>query len=90
MRQEEDLLVGELDGDLVHRGVSERNASVFGLEAVDQVAEDPASAAGALAVATLLAEPAAPTRGHARHQDVIAALEVGDAGPDFVNGATAS
>ena len=48
--------------DLVDGRVRERHAGVLGLQAVDQVAEDPAAAAGALAVVALAAEAAAATR----------------------------
>ena len=45
--EEQHLLVGELVRNLVHRGVGERDARVLGLQAVDQVSEDPAAAADA-------------------------------------------
>ena len=61
-----DLLVAELLGDLVDRSVRERYPRVLGLEAVDQVAEDPAAAAGAEPVVALLAEAAASARGRRR------------------------
>ena len=43
--EEQHLLVGEPLRHLVDRGVGERHAGELGLEAVDQVAEDPAAAA---------------------------------------------
>ena len=57
--EEQHLLVAQLVGDLVDRVVGERHACVLGLQAVDQVAEDPAAATEALAVASLLAVAAA-------------------------------
>ena len=57
---------------LVDGGVRERHPRVLGLEAVDQVAEDPAAAAGAEAVAALLAEAAAAARGDARDEHAVA------------------
>ena len=42
------------------------------------MAEDPATATGALAVVAFLAESAAATRGDARDQDVVSNLKVGD------------
>ena len=62
-------------GHLVGRHVGERHADVFGLGAVDEVAEDPAATAEALAVATLAAEAARPARGDARHEDAVADAE---------------
>ena len=62
VREEEHLLVRQLLGDLVDRRLRERDAGVLCLEAVDQVAEDPAAAAGALAVMALTAVAAAATR----------------------------
>src|SRR5205085_1565774 len=63
--------------------VGERDADVLGLGAVDGVAEDPAAAADALAVAGLAAEPAPSARAHAGHQHPIADLHVLDAGADL-------
>src|SRR5450759_5655224 len=51
------------------------------------MAEDPATTAGALAVAGLLAESAATTRRDARNQDVVADLKVGDGRAGLDNGA---
>ena len=73
--EEQHLLVGQLLRDLVDGRVGERHARVLGLEPVDQVAEDPAAAAGAEAVAGLLAEAAAPARGDARDEHAVAGLE---------------
>ena len=73
--EEEHLLVAQLVGHLVDGRVGERHARELGLEAVDQVAEDPAAAAGAEAVAALLAEAAAAARGDARDEHAVARLE---------------
>ena len=70
--EEEHLLVAEALRHLVDRGVGERHACVLGLEAVDQVAEDPAAAAGAEAVVALLAEAAAPAGADARDEHAVA------------------
>ena len=51
------------------------------------MAEDPAAAAGAEAVATLLAEAAAPARGDAGNQHAVAGLERGDGVADLDDGA---
>src|ERR1700686_2122007 len=83
--QEKNLLIGESRWNLVKRVVRKRDTRVFGLKAVDQVTEDPSTAACALAVAGLLADPAAATRGDAGNQDVVADLEVGDAGTGLDN-----
>ena len=85
--EEQDLLVGELIGDLVDGVVGERDARVLGLEAVDQVAEDPAATAEALSVAALLAEAAAPAGGHAGEQDPVAGGHRGDGRADLLDGA---
>ena len=60
--EEQHLLVAQAVRHLVDGGVGERDACELGLEAVDQVAEDPAAAAAAEAVVALLAEAAAPAR----------------------------
>ena len=60
--QEQHLLVAQRLGDRVHGRVPEGHACVVGLEAVDQVAQDPAAAARAQAVVALAAEPAASAR----------------------------
>ena len=57
--EEEHLLVAQPLRHLVDRRVRERHPCVLGLKPVDQVAEDPAAAAGAEAVVALLAEAAA-------------------------------
>ena len=73
--EEQHLLVAQLVGDLVDGGVGERHPRELGLQAVDQVAEDPASAAGAEAVAALPAEAAAAARGDAGDEHAVAGLE---------------
>jgi hypothetical protein len=55
--------------------VREGNPGELGLEAVDQMAEDPAATTGAEAVARLLAEPAAPARRDAGDQHAVAGKE---------------
>ena len=87
VREEQHLLVREPVGDLVHRVVGERNARVLGLQAVDQMAEDPAAAAQALAVAGLLAVPAAPARADAREEHAVAGGERADSATDLLDGA---
>src|ERR1019366_7813088 len=57
-------------------------ADVLGLSAVDQVAENPASPAQALPVAGFAAVPAGTTRGDARHQHLVAGLDVLHPGTD--------
>ena len=81
--EEQHLLVAQLVGHLVDGRVGERHARELGLEAVDQVAEDPAAAAGAEAVVALLAEAAAPARGDARDEHAVARLERRDRGADL-------
>ena len=76
----DDLLVGEPLGDLVGRGVGERHAGVLGLDAVDQVPEDPAASAEALAVLVGSAEPAASAGGDARQQHPVPLADRPDAG----------
>ena len=66
------VLVGDPGRGRVGRGVGERDADVLGLGAVDLVAEDPAAAAEALAVAALAAEPARAARGDARDEHPVA------------------
>ena len=70
--EEQDLLVAELIRDLVDGVVRERDAGVLRLEPVDQVSEDPAAAAEALAVASLPAEAATPARADAGQQHPVA------------------
>ena len=81
------MLVGELLGDLVDGVLGEGDACVFGLEAVDEVAEDPAAAADALSVAALLAEATAPAGGHAGEQHPVAGGDRGDGGANLLDGA---
>ena len=70
--EHQQLLVGDAGGRRVGRGVGERHPDVLGLGAVDLVAEDPAAAAEALAVAALAAEAARAARGDARHEHPVA------------------
>ena len=58
--QHEDLLVAGTLGHRVGGGVGEGHPDVFGLGAVDEVAEDPTSAAEALSVTALAAVAARP------------------------------
>jgi hypothetical protein len=76
--QEHDLFVGQLWRKLVHGGIRERHSRILRLQAVDQVAEDPTAAAGAEAVAALLAEPAATAGRDARDKHAVAFGERGD------------
>jgi hypothetical protein len=75
VREEQRLLVRDLRRQLVHRGVGERDACVLGLEAVDQMAQDPASSTGAEAVVAFPAEAAAAARGDAGHEDAVPLLQ---------------
>src|ERR1700680_1408888 len=78
--QEEDLLISKARRNLVERVVSERDSGVLRLQPVDQMAENPATSAGALAVVSLLAKSAAAARSDTRNQNVVADLELGDSG----------
>jgi hypothetical protein len=75
--EEEDVLVRQLVRNLVDRRVRERNAGELGLQPIDQVAEDPPSAAHAEAVAALPAETAATARGDARDEHAVAGAQRG-------------
>ena len=72
---------------LVHRSVGKRDACVFRLESVDQMAEDPAAAPGAEAVVALLAEATATAGGDARDQYPIALGQRRDRRAGFDDGA---
>ena len=72
-------------GHLVGRRVGERDPHVLGLGAVDLVAEDPAAAAEALAVAALPAEAARAARRDARDEHPVADLDRLDAGADCLD-----
>ncbi|EME65435.1 dehydrogenase [Rhodococcus ruber BKS 20-38] len=85
--EHEHLLVAHPLGHTVGRVVGERHSHEFGLGAVDEMAEDPATAAEALAVAALAAEAAAAARGDARDEDPVAGCEVLHARPDLDDGA---
>ena len=85
--EEQHLLVAQPLRDLVDGVVGERHARELGLQPVDQVAEDPATAGQALAVAALLAVAAAPARAHARHEHAIAGRDGRDACADLLDGA---
>ena len=63
-----------------------RDADVFGLAAVDGVAEDPASVP-AMGVHPLLAEVALAAGGDARDQDLVALADVGDGAAHLVDDA---
>ena len=72
---EEDLLVGQRFGDLVHGGVGERHPGILGLQPVDEVTEDPAATTAAEAVVALAAEAAAATRRDARDKHLLAEVQ---------------
>ncbi len=74
--QHEQFLVADPGRHRIGRVVGERDADVLGLGAVDLVAEDPATAAGALPVAGLAAEPARAAGADAGHQHPIADRQV--------------
>jgi hypothetical protein len=73
--EEQHLLVRELVRHLVDGGVGERDAGELGLQPVDQVTEDPASAAGAEPVAAFLAEPAPAARRDAGDEHAVSRLQ---------------
>ena len=85
--EHQQLLVGHAVGSEVGGGVGERHPDLLGLRAVDQVAEDPAAAAEALAVAALPAEAAGAAGGDAGHEHAVADLAVLHAGADRLDGA---
>ena len=66
--QHEDLLVTGTLGHLVGRGVGEGHPDVLRLRAVDEMAEDPAAPAKALAVAAVSTVAAAPAGADARDE----------------------
>ena len=86
VRQEQDLLVRQRVRELVNGRVRERHAGELGLEAVDQVPEDPASAPGAQAVVPLATECAAAARRDARDEDAVVRSKRGDAGANLHDG----
>jgi len=75
VRQEEHLLVRQRVRHPVDRRVRERHTRVLGLQPVDQVAEDPASSAGAETVVAFLAEATATARRDARDEHAVTDLE---------------
>ena len=83
--QEDRLLVRDVLGQVVQRGVRVGHAHGLGLGAVDQVPEDPADAADRLAVGghVALAVLAASALGDGRHQDPVADLERADGVADL-------
>ena len=85
--EEEHLLVAQGVWNLVDRRVRERHTGELGLQAVDQMAEDPAATAGAEAVVALLAEAAAPARGDARDEHAVAGRNRRDGRTDLDDGA---
>ena len=85
--EEHDVLVRQALGHLVDRRVGERDPGELGLQPVDRVAEDPATAAGAEAVVAFLAEAAAPAGGDARDEHAIARLDRRDGRADLHDGA---
>ena len=81
------MLVAELCGDLVVGVIDERHSSVFGLQPVDEVAEDPAASAEALSIAAFLAEATPPAGADTRHQHPVARGDRGNAGTHLLDGA---
>ncbi len=73
--------------DGVGGGIGERHPHIFGLGAVDEMAEAPAASTYALPVAGFAAEPAGAARGAARDEDPVADLHVLDAVADGLDGA---
>lgn len=86
VREHERRLVADLLGQHVRRGVGEGHAGVLGLDAVDPVAQDPASAAQALAVLGFPAEAAAAAGADAGDQYPVAGTHRGDGRSDLVHG----
>jgi hypothetical protein len=80
--QHEQLLIGDSIGSEVRGGVGEGHSHVLGLGAVDPVAEDPSSAAEALAIHAFPAVAARPARRDAGHQHSISDLAGLDARTD--------
>jgi hypothetical protein len=85
--QHQHLLVADAVGNLVRRTVGERYPDVFGLRAVDQVAEDPAASPQALAVCALPAIPAATARRDARDKHPVTDCHPLQGRPDLDDGA---
>ena len=78
----------------IHRCLRERNPHVLGLGAVDEVAEDPPDAGGALVGEAvrehaLLAHVAVPARADTGDDDAVAGLQRRHGGTDFGDGADA-
>lgn len=71
----------------MHGQVGKGHPYVFGLGAVDGVAEHPAATATALPVVALTAEAAPATRGYARDQYTVAGADRTDVGPGLDHGA---
>ena len=67
--------------------VGERHPDVLGLGAVDHVAEDPAAAVQALAVAALAAVPAGAAGADAGDQHAVAGADAAHAVADLLDGA---
>ncbi len=85
--EEQNLLVRELLGDLVDGVIGERNACILRLQTVDQMAEDPATTAETLPVASFLAVATAPAGADARHQHPVADGDRAHARADLLHGA---
>ena len=83
--EHQDLLVVRARRKPVGGGVGEGHPHVLGLRAVDQVTEDPATPAGALAVAALATEATCPTGRDARHEHPVATRERLHPGTDRLN-----
>src|SRR6185369_8598359 len=80
-------LVADALGQPVGGQVGERDSRELGLDAVDEVTEDPAAAIAALAVVTLAAVGADATGGDAGGDDAVALDKTGDATADVDDGA---
>jgi hypothetical protein len=87
VREHQGSLVGDALGKLVQRSLRERRADVLGLRSVDEVAEDPATAAEALTVTADAAVAATPAGGDARYEHAIARLDRLDGRTDLLDDA---
>src|SRR5206468_3509630 len=81
--QHEQGLVTDAGGRRIRRCIRKRHAHILRLRAVDQVAEDPATAAETLTVVALATESTRAAGGDAGHQHLVANAYVLHAGAHF-------
>ncbi len=84
--QHQDLLVACPLRQFVRRGVGEGHPDELGLRPIDEVTQDPATTAEALAVAAFPAESAPSTGADARHEDPISGHHGRDGCTDRLDG----